>query len=130
MIKNIKKVFTLFCALMLTMFVFAKPTLAANFPSSPYTSISASYNNPKDLLGQCLLSQPDSGIGEVLCSVGKDGAKIVIGYALATGACYVVDGAAASAFPPAIALAPLCNTVGEVAATLTGGKLVSKVLAH
>jgi len=109
MIKSIKKVFTLCCVLMLTLFVFAKPTLAADFPSSSYAS--ASYNNPKNFLEQCFFSQPDSGIGEVLCSVGKDGAKAVIVYAITTGVCYVVDGAAANAFPPAIALAPLCNEI-------------------
>ncbi len=131
MTKNIKKLFALCCALILTLLVFAKPTLAANFPPSSYGS---SYKNPTEFLKQCVLSQPDSGIGEVLCSVGKDGAKVVIAYVLATGACYLADGAAASAFPPAIALAPFCNTVGVgsagAGATIAGGRVIGKVLAH
>jgi hypothetical protein len=32
------------------------------------------------------------------------------------GSCYAVDAAATSVFPPAIALAPLCNAIG-----ITGG---------
>lgn len=64
--------------------------------------------SPIDFFKNCIFSQPSSGLGEVVCTVGK---TFTIG-GIITGICYTGDAMAASVFPPAAAFAPVCNYIG------------------
>jgi hypothetical protein len=75
---------------------------------SDWSSNDTSNQSSDDFLNKCLFSQPDSGIGEVACGVGK--ATAVGG--IIWGSCVAVDAVAAGFFPPAAALMPLCNVLG------------------
>jgi hypothetical protein len=97
-----KKLLSLFCVLTFAWFNFATPALAAN-------------NRDRDsegFLEQCLFSQPDAGIEQVACDLGKTVTTAVT----LVGVCYAADAVATGIFPPAIALAPVCNVLGVAGA--------------
>jgi hypothetical protein len=73
-------------------------------------------------INKCLLSQPDKGIEQIACDAGK---AIATG-GLIVGVCYTADAMATGIFPPAIALAPLCNVLGVAGA----GQQVARELVH
>ncbi len=105
-----RKILSLFLVLMLTTwFYIEKPALASN--------IATNNQNYENLIKNCLFSQPDSGVGEVVCDL----AKTIMETATLVGICYTIDGLATSFFPPAAALAPVCNMLGI---TQTGQKTV------
>jgi hypothetical protein len=93
-----KKLLSLICILTLAWFHLATPALAGN-----------NYDRSSEgFLEKCLFSQPDTGIEQVACEVGKDVAR----GGVIVGVCYAADAVATGVFPPAIALAPLCNVLG------------------
>jgi hypothetical protein len=97
-----QKLLSLLCVLTLVWFNFATPA----FADTNYDRDSEGF------LEKCLFSQPDTGIEQVACEVGKDVAKVGV----IVGVCYAADAVATGVFPPAIALAPLCNVLGVAGA--------------
>jgi hypothetical protein len=96
-----KKLISLLFVLAFAFFQFATPASAASYGDNNIQRF-------EEFVDKCLFSQPDTGVEEVACDVGKTVATASI----TIGACYVADGMATGIFPPAASLAPLCNLVG------------------
>lgn len=97
-----KKLLSLLCVLTLAWFHLATPALAGT----------DSDRSSEGFVEKCLFSQPDTGIEQVVCEVGKD---ITIA-GVTVGVCYAADAVATGVFTPAISLAPLCNVLGVAVA--------------
>jgi hypothetical protein len=72
------------------------------------------YSNPVE---NCWNNNPANAAEEVGCGL----AKVVATYGTITLACYALDAAATTVFPPAIAAAPVCNYLGAGGGVAAGG---------
>lgn len=115
--QTLTKVVTLFCTLVFMLMVLAQPSLASSFPNT-HSDQSDLNNHSQNFVKKCLLSQPKSGLGEIVCDAGKTVATA--GIVIST--CLAADFLASGIFPPALALAPACNFLSV---TTAGGTAVA-----
>jgi hypothetical protein len=112
--------------------------LATPQPSyaSEYPQITLSWHHteiPRSSSGfvqNCWKGEPQNFLEETLCDSVKDGMVVLGSTGVVVGTCYAADALAASVFPPAAALLPVCNAAG---AMVGGSGLVRggiKALTH
>lgn len=116
-----KRILSLFFVMMLAWFQVITPASA-----SPY-SINLSKGYLPTLLASdnfaenCFFGRTENAGEEIACDIGK-GVVVTGGVAAITvGACYAADMLAATMFPPALALAPLCSAAGVPALAAGAG---------
>ncbi|CAC5343445.1 hypothetical protein [Planktothrix prolifica] len=80
----------------------------ANAGSSVITTIGETAKQAINSATRCYYNSPDNAIEESSCNAAKAFATT----GMLVGTCYLVDGAASFAFPPAIALETVCASLG------------------
>jgi hypothetical protein len=108
-----------------------QPSYASEYPSMTlswhYTEIPQSSSG---FLQNCWKGEPQNFLEETLCDSVKQGVMTLGSAGVVVGTCYVADALAASVFPPAAALLPVCNAAGGM---VGGSGLIRggiKALAH
>ncbi|MFP4219600.1 MAG: hypothetical protein ACLFM4_00760 [Phormidium sp.] len=85
---------------------YSKSFSSQNYTDSPQSS--------SGFLTNCWKGEPQNLLEEIMCNSVKGG-MVTLGEAgVAVGTCYAADALAASVFPPAAALLPVCNAAGAM----------------
>ncbi|MBD2481926.1 hypothetical protein [Planktothrix sp. FACHB-1365] len=92
----------------------------ANAGSSVSNRVSEITQQAMNSATRCYYNTPDNAIEEISCNATKDWATDFIKVGMLVGTCYLVDGAASFAFPPAIALETVCASFGALGQGIKG----------
>ena len=88
--------------------------------ASPFDDLANAGSSVITTITRCYHNSPDNAIEESSCKAAKDLATDFIKVGVLVGSCYIDDGAASFAFPPAIALEPVCASLGGLGQGIKG----------